>query len=438
MKKARILLTSALLVLVAATGYAQGGLANASPECIKFLNFLKTDMDQGNLKDAATNWRGAFLHCDPGVRQGIYTDGQRIFRYLIEKNKGNPEVRNALVDSLLMMFDLRIKYFPGNAASAAEFKVYELVEHKGEDDEKVLEAVEKAIELAGKRTHPAILVTAMQRVTNLYSNNKLPAEKVIEKYAKLTDIVDALIAANNAQADQAKRDIDNLFAVSGVASCDNIVELFTPRFKENPNDKALLSTIVRLLNDGDCTDERLFLESVQALHRLEPNFQSAYYLYRLFASNDDHQNAIKMLKEAIESDQSSDEQDANMLVELSTYYLQKLENLPLAAEAARQAIQKSSAVAGRANLLLGLVWGSLRCQGDEIESRAKFWVAVDYLIRARNADPSVAEEANRHIATYSQYFPEQADAFMNNVIDGEPYTVNCAGMRERTTVRTRK
>ncbi|MDP3453480.1 MAG: tetratricopeptide repeat protein, partial [Bacteroidales bacterium] len=70
--------------------------------------------------------------------------------------------------------------------------------------------------------------------------------------------------------------------------------------------------------------------------------------------------------------------------------------------------------------------------------RAKYWVAVDYLIRARNADSSIAEEANRYISSYSQYFPAQEDAFMYDIIDGASYTVSCSGLRETTTVRTRK
>jgi len=142
--------------------------------------------------------------------------------------------------------------------------------------------------------------------------------------------------------------------------------------------------------------------------------------------------------EAIESDQSTDEQDASMLIELSNYYMQKMENILKAAEYARLAMQKSSAVSGRANLIIGLVWGSLRCTGNDVETRAKYWVAVDYLIRARNADPSLAEEANRYISSYSQYFPAQEEAFMYDIIDGASYTVSCGGMRESTTVRTRK
>ncbi|MDD3300172.1 MAG: hypothetical protein PHV91_05020 [Bacteroidales bacterium] len=144
-----------------------------------------------------------------------------------------------------------------------------------------------------------------------------------------------------------------------------------------------------------------------------------------------------MLEEAIACEQSNDTEDANMLITLANYHLQ-LENLSKAAETARLAMEKDATVSGRANLILGLVWASVRCTGNEIETRAKYWVAVDYLIRARNADPSLAQEANNYINSYSQYFPAQEEAFMFDIIDGASYTVNCGGMRATTTVRTRK
>ncbi len=420
------------------SGYSQGRLEGASKECILSLQFYEEWIKQGNYAEAAPVWREAFRLCPPGVRQKLYQHGQDIFKYFIEKNKNNPQVKNSLIDSLLLMFDLRIQYFPKNAAQAAEFKVYEMDRYLGNNDEAMFAAINRAIELGGKDTEPGIVVMAMQRICKMFSENKVDAEKLLEAYARYEEIVEAQIAANHESAEKAKKDIDNLFATSGAASCANIVELFTPRFNANPDDLSLVKTIVKLLNDANCTNEELFLKTVQAMHKLEPSHSTAYYLYRLHAGNNDHANAIKMLVEAIESEGSNDETDANWLIELSDYYLRKMENLNKAAEYARMAMQKSQTVAGRANLIMGIIWGSVKCSGNEIEIRAKYWVAVDYLIRARNADPSIAEEATRHIQNYSQYFPAQEEAFMFDVIDGATYTVNCNGLSATTIVRTRK
>ena len=84
------------------------------------------------------------------------------------------------------------------------------------------------------------------------------------------------------------------------------------------------------------------------------------------------------------------------------------------------------------------IWGTANCGGDEIEKRAPYWVAVDYLQKARSADPSLAEEAGKQIAQYAKYYPQTAEAFMYDLTDGKSYTVSCNGMTATTTVRTQK
>ena len=58
--------------------------------------------------------------------------------------------------------------------------------------------------------------------------------------------------------------------------------------------------------------------------------------------------------------------------------------------------------------------------------------------KAKQADPSLAEDCNRMIGQYSVYFPQTAEAFMYDLNNGDSYTVSCGGMRATTTVRTQK
>ena len=57
--------------------------------------------------------------------------------------------------------------------------------------------------------------------------------------------------------------------------------------------------------------------------------------------------------------------------------------------------------------------------------------------KAKAADPSLTDEANRYISQYSVYFPAGEDAFMYDVVKGQSYTVVCGGLRATTTVRLR-
>jgi hypothetical protein len=58
------------------------------------------------------------------------------------------------------------------------------------------------------------------------------------------------------------------------------------------------------------------------------------------------------------------------------------------------------------------------------------------MVKAKNADSTLSADANNYIRQYSAYFPQTAEAFMYDVIDGQSYTVSCGGMRATTTVRT--
>ena len=103
---------------------------------------------------------------------------------------------------------------------------------------------------------------------------------------------------------------------------------------------------------------------------------------------------------------------------------------------ARKAAELDPANQGKAYYLIGTIWGSVRCGGNEVERRANYWVAVDYLQKAKAADGSLTEDCDKLIIAYRKYYPVKSDAFMYELLDGQSYTVNCGGMHATTTVKT--
>ena len=181
-------------------------------------------------------------------------------------------------------------------------------------------------------------------------------------------------------------------------------------------------------------DNDLFLNAIQTVYTLEPSASSAYYLYRLYSSRGDVDNAMKYMEEAINSEESDATADAGYLFELAAFSFKNGKNAK-AFEAAQKVVELNPEMAGKAYMLIGTIWGSTVCGGNEIERRAPYWVAVDYMTKAKNADPSLEEDANNHIRQYSAYYPEASEAFMYGVEKGQSYTVSCGGMRAVTTVR---
>lgn len=437
MKKARILFVIAIVTLTTTFGYSQGKFGKDSAECINNINLYVDALKAKNYDEAAIYWRVALKLCPPKASENIFKNGVNIMSDLIDRTS-DPKLRASRIDTLLSLYDIRIENFPNSEENALKFKYYKTAAYLNDQDKKVMDAFNAVVNLCGDNTECDVLVGGMTKIFDMYSTKKTAtADDVLNMYSKLTPMIELQIKNNVAGAVEAKQKIDYIFANSGVANCENIVALFAPKFKETPTDKDLVSRIVRLLNDAQCYQEDLYIQAVEELYKLDPSYKSAYSLSKLYAFRKDFPSAIKYLQEAIDSPESSDAEDGTYFLEQATYYA-KQDQYSRAAEAARLAIQKNPTVAGSAYMIIGSAWGQAKCGGNEIESRAHFWVAVDYLNKAKAADPSLAADANKYIGIFSGYFPLQEEAFMYDITDGSSYTVNCGGMSATTTVRTRK
>ena len=141
------------------------------------------------------------------------------------------------------------------------------------------------------------------------------------------------------------------------------------------------------------------------------------------------------MNEAINAEESDAVTDGGYYYELAAFCYKNGKNA-MAYEAALKVADLEPALAGKAYMLIGTIWGSLVCGGNDIEQRAKYWVAVDYMNKAKAADETLAEDATDHIRQYAAYYPQTAEAFMYDITNGQSYTVSCGGMRAVTTVRT--
>ena len=439
-------LTLAIVTLAAAMigssdVFAQGKWGSDSAECIKYLSYYKEYYKQKAYDEATPNWRKAYELCPATASQNMLIEGATLVRKLIVKNQNDPAYRDALVDTLLTLHDTRAQYYPKYAVTALNNKGIDIANYVKNDYQKQFDGFEGIIANNKENTRPNLLLFDLQAAINLYQQGSIDAETVIMAYQRNNDLLESMPSENEAEKEQIeniKTDMGSLFAGSKVASCDNLIELFTPRFEANPDDLQLATNIVKMLSSTEgCTDNDLFKNAANTMHRLDPSYNSAHFLYQLYSAEGDVDNAFKFIDEAIAYPESDNATDAQYAYEAATFAFKSSRNAA-AFSYAMKAAELDETVAGKAYMLIGTIWGSLVCQGNEIERRAPYWVAVDYMVKAKNADPSLAEEANKHIAQYRQYYPQTAEAFMYNVTDGDSYTVSCGGMRAVTTVKTQQ
>ena len=442
MKRITLAIVScAALALCGTDVFAQGKWGADSAECITYMSYYKEYYKQKAYDEALPNWRKAYSLCPATASQNMLIDGTSLLRRLIAKNESNAAYKEALVDSLLTLHDTRAQYYPKYAVTALNNKGLDMSKYLTSNPQKLYDGYEGIIANNKEQTKVSLFLFDLQAAIELFQAGTLDAETVINLYQRNIDYIDKAPVRNDIEGEQinnVKSDMGNLFAASKVASCDHLLAIYTPRLEADPDNLDLASSIVKTMSLAeDCTDNDLFLKAVTTMNRISPSASSAYYLFRLHSGKGNVDEAITYMEEAIASEESDATTDTEWKYELATFCFKSGLNAK-AVEYASQVAENSEELAGKAYFLIGTIWASTRCGGDEISSRAPFWVACDYMNKAKNADPSLAESATDHIRQYSSYFPQAAEAFMYDITNGQSYTVVCGGMRATTTVRTSK
>ena len=437
MKKSVLLFFSVIFMMTGAgIASAQGKYGADSAECIKYLSYYNEYYKQKNYDDALPNWRKAYSLCPPTANQTMLINGTSLYRRLINENRNNPVYFKTLVDTLLTLHEIRAEYYPKYAVTALNNKGLDMINYVKDDPERLYKEFNEIISVNKAEVKPQILLFQLNTACELYKNGTVLAEDVINNYNTVMDLLGQM--KQTPDIEKIRTDCESIFIASNVASCENLIALFSPRYEAAPDDLQLATNIVRMLaSTENCTDNDLFKNAATTMHRLDPNYSSAHFLYQLYSAEGDTDNAFKYIDEAISYPESDSATDAQYAYEAATFAFKSSKNAK-AFEYALQAAGLDPSYEGKSYMLIGTIWGSLVCQGNEIERRAPYWVAVDYMQKAKKADPSLAEEADKHIAQYRQYYPQTAEAFMYNVTDGDSYTVSCGGMRAVTTVKTQQ
>lgn len=412
-----------------------------SAECIKYLSYYQEYYKQKNYDAALPNWRMAYKICPATASQNMLIHGTSLIARQITKNNNNPTYKSELVDTLLTLQDVRLQYYPSKAVSILNNKGQYIINYRSNDNSFVYSELNKIIERTGYETKESLLVFDLQAAIALFQEGSLTAEEVIETYNKVADIADNLVAKTDKEKEDkagVQATLQSHFASSRIASCENLIDIFTPRYEADPKNVTLAATIAQLLSTADdCIDNDLYLNVVTTMHTENPSANSAYYLYKLLSLRGETNQAVSYLEEAIAQEDSDEAKDAELYYELATYSL-KNGLRAKAYESARKSAELGYGFTGKAYFLIGTIWGSSACGDSYISKRAPYWVAVDYMQKAKAADPELAEEANRYISNYSAYYPEASEAFMYDITAGQSYTVSCGGMTATTTVRTSK
>lgn len=426
-----------MAVSASAQSYLQdpkyGADEDARKTCATNLNLYKDGFKAKDYKEAYKYWRVAYKIC-PGASLKALQEGRVIYQHFIE-TAPNEAAKQAYVDSLMALYDTRIKYFPKNAANALEFKVQDLLVYRPDQAPHALDMINSLVKSQGDNASAEIIAYGMVITCDLYKKKAATADQVMSYYSTYGSVVEKQLAADptNEEVKNAKTTMDATFVNSGVASCDNLIALYSSKFEQTPNDVDMLKRIVSLLSANRCTKSDLFFKAAIALQKAEPSPEGALNVANLFVERGEYGKALPYFKEAASAKSGKDKANIYLYAASS---MMKSGNKSEAKSLARLALD-ADGNSGMAYIIIANIIGSEKCNAaDPILSAGPYFVAVDYLRKAKQVDSSVADEADRLINNYSAAFPSKTDLFSYAYEVGQTITVGC-GINERTTVRSR-
>ena len=299
--------------------------------------------------------------------------------------------------------------------------------------------LKKSVELEGDNTAGPVLIYYLKAAVNMAKEGKSDSTIIFDTY----DIVIGIIDNNIKKNENIPSEKVNWETIQGnieiilepFATCKDMVTIYRKKYTSNPDDIDLLKKITKILDEKNCHEDPLYFEATKRLYELEPSPASAYMIGKMLLNEGKYTEAIEYLKE-------TEKMEDPKALEKSYLYIAQayraLNNYPSARTYALKSIALDP-TDGQSYIMIGDLYAesAKECGDNELTSRAAFWVAVDKYYKAKQVDPSVAEEADKKIATYSMYFPPISTIFFYALKEGDTYRVEC-WINEDTKVRASK
>ncbi|GAB4456661.1 MAG: hypothetical protein Fur0028_11350 [Bacteroidales bacterium] len=379
---------------------------------------------QKNYADAYPSWSIVFNEC-PKSSKNLYIHGPKIIWEKINSAK-DPATKDKYADTLMLMYDRRIENF-GEEGKVLGYKGIDFYKLYPTKNKEALDILGKSIEKDGKSSDPASITILMKIAVNLYKEQKLQADQVLEYYNKCSEALTSQLEVkpNAENIKKAQDNIDLALVNSGVASCDKIIPIFEAKYEANKDNIDMLKVILKLLARQECTDSKVYTQASEQLNKLQPSAFSAYSLAQLFVKKGEYSKAVEYYQQAIKLDSLNDKK-AQYYYEMAIITGTKLGQPSAARNYANKAAELRKGW-GKPYILIGQLYAqSAKDCGDDAYYQSLVYIAaVDKFIQARSIDADCADEANKLITSYSGMYPSKEDMFFHGDNEGKSYTIGC-------------
>ncbi len=405
--------------------HSRFGHGEDSVRCITNFSLYREYARQQDFKSALPYWRLVYREC-PLASKNIYIDGVKIFRFFID-NTTDQDLQAVYIDSLMQVYDQRIKYYPRDKGDQLGRKGVDLLRYKRDEIgavEMAYEYLSESIKLEKNESSEAVIATFVTSAITLYQNDKMTAEKVIEDFLVSCRVLNAKIGnpAVDIQMESLRNTLIDNFVSLGF-SCDSLEPKFMAFYEKYMENEQALYTIIDVMKKSSCNNSEAYYKAAQEAHNLSPTAESAGALGMMSFERGLYKDAARYFKQATQL-----ETDSLKRAEHYYWLAESLFKLNLKSEARNDALKAAELRPdwGNPYILIGRMYieSYNECSGIKLP-KAVYWAAVDKFIKAKTVDPGIEGTANQLILTYSKYFPNKEDAFFQNINEGNSYQVEC-------------
>ena len=440
------------LSLSATAVFAQKGVEDGSRyghgqdsiNCLQNISIYTEYVKTNNFQDAYTPWKAVFDET-PWAQVGTYTNGAKILRALIAAEKDGAKQKEYF-NLLMKVHDQRIQYLDKlNTLSRTKSSKGDIMGTKAHDylsmgGQDMNAAYEMFAEAVASEKHNLPYYVLMEFVDVSARKTKIDAahkEQLVQDYIAASGYAnEALKAAKKESAKKnyqtAKDNIDAYFINSGVATCDNLQEIYAPKVEENKGNIEYLKSVITVMQKLGCKESEAYFAASEYAHAIEPTAATAFGCGAMYYKKGDIDKSMQYFDNAIELEQDPIQKADYCYTAAQILFGNK--QLSKAKQYARKAIEANGAF-GKPYILIAQMYASSPNWSDESAlNKCTFFAAIDKLQKAKSVDPSCAEEAAKLIRSYAAYTPKYEDLFFIGLKKGNAVTIG-GWIGETTTIR---
>ena len=440
------------LSLSATAVFAQKGVEDGSRyghgqdsiNCLQNISIYTEYVKTNNFQDAYTPWKAVFDET-PWAQVGTYTNGAKILRALIAAEKDGAKQKEYF-NLLMKVHDQRIQYLDKlNTLSRTKSSKGDIMGTKAHDylsmgGQDMNAAYEMFAEAVASEKHNLPYYVLMEFVDVSARKTKIDAahkEQLVQDYIAASGYAnEALKAAKKESAKKnyqtAKDNIDAYFINSGVATCDNLQEIYAPKVEENKGNIEYLKSVITVMQKLGCKESEAYFAASEYAHAIEPTAATAFGCGAMYYKKGDIDKSMQYFDNAIELEQDPIQKADYCYTAAQILFGNK--QLSKAKQYARKAIEANGAF-GKPYILIAQMYASSPNWSDESAlNKCTFFAAIDKLQKAKSVDPSCAEEADKLIRSYAAYTPKDEDLFFIGLKKGNAVTIG-GWIGETTTIR---